>query len=122
MTKDGRTRKRLEESNLDIASLEIEETRVMNLLSRFDDGFVNANEVIDALLSYDEHLTRSSDSRSLREKYLKTLNDKPWKSCDCSFCIEAGIHVLIFRGANRNKRRGAHNTLMLYGSLGVKID
>ena len=28
-----------------------------------------------------------------------------------------GIHMLIFRGANRNKRRGAHNTLMLYGNV-----
>jgi hypothetical protein len=117
MTSDGRTRKKLQANGADILALELEEARVLQLLGEFDRGSASIETVVDALLSYDEHLTRSSDSRSLRDKYRKTLQDRPWTQCDCPFCSETGIHVLVFRGANRNKRRGAHNTLMLYGSL-----
>jgi hypothetical protein len=74
-------------------------------------------EVLDVVIDYDERLTRSSDVRSLRKKYERTLEDRPWQKCGCPFCRKTGNHVLIFRGSNRNKRRGAHNTLMLYGSL-----
>lgn len=117
MTSDGRTRKRLEQSGLDLANLEAQESYVMKLLCQFDKDAVGIQEVLDAVIEYDECLTRSSDVRSLRATYEKTLLDRPWRECDCPFCKHAGIHVLIFRGANRNKRRGAHNTLMLYGSL-----
>lgn len=117
MTSDGRTRQRLEESGLDIKTLEAQECRVLRLLCQFDRDEIGTKEVLDAVIEYDECLTRSSDARSLRTVYEKTLEDRPWRDCDCPFCREAGIHVLIFRGSNRNKRRGAHNTLMLYGSL-----
>lgn len=117
MTSDGRTRKRLETTGADIPALELEEARVMQLLCDFDRGGTTVSKVLNALIEYDEHLTRSSEARSMRLSYERTLNDRPWKSCDCPFCRGAGIHTLIFRGANRNKRRGAHNTLMLYGSL-----
>lgn len=117
MTSDGRTRKRLEQSGLELGKLEAQETSVMKLLCRFDRDEVSVEEVLDAVIEYDEWLTRSSDARSLRTTYKRTLTDRPWRSCDCPFCKHAGIHVLIFRGSNRNKRRGAHNTLMLYGSL-----
>lgn len=118
MTSDGRTRMRLEESGADIPALEREEARVMQLLCDFNLGGSTVNKVLKALIEYDEHLTRSSEARSMRSSYERTLNDRPWKACDCPFCKDTGIHTLIFRGANRNKRRGAHNTLMLYGSLG----
>ncbi len=117
MTSDGRTRKKLEDAGCDIELLERQEKQVLKLLSDYGRHAVAAKSVLEALTEYDESLTRKSDARSLRAKYLRTLLDRPWESCDCPFCRETGIHVLIFRGANRNKRRGAHNTLMLYGSL-----
>ena len=39
----------------------------------------------------------------------RTLTDKPWKFCDCLICKEVGVEVIIFRGNNRNRRRGFHN-------------
>jgi hypothetical protein len=62
-------------------------------------------------------LARTSDVRSLRSTYERMLKDRPCRSCDCLFCERAGVNALVFRGINRNKRRGAHNTLMLYGKL-----
>lgn len=117
MTKDPRTRKRLESSKVDIQNLEIQEAAVMKLLMRYDREEVSTREVLDAVIGYDAQLTRSSEIQSLRVKYERTLIDRPWKLCTCPFCKDIGIHMLIFRGANRNKRRGTHNTLMLYQSL-----
>lgn len=117
MTKDARTRKELLQSGLDITILEAQEAKVLELLGKFDKDEAEVNDVLDAVIGYDKHLSRSSEVHSLRDKYKRTLEDRPWRECDCPFCKQYGIHVLIFRGANRNKRRGAHNTLMLYESL-----
>ena len=117
MTTDGRTKKRLEKLNVDIEQLALDERRVLELLSIYDGGRVGIEVVLDAVLAYDSNLARSSEIKSMRERYRRTLADRPWLNCKCKFCKALGIHMLIFRGANRNKRRGAHNTLMLYGSL-----
>lgn len=117
MTSDGRTRKRLEESNVDIKQLEREELEVLRLLCLYDKDQAKINEVLDAVLHYDRHLTRSDELKSMRTAYRRTLLERPWKQCDCPFCQGIGIHTLIFRGSNRNKRRGAHNTFMLYGAV-----
>jgi len=117
MTSDGRTRKRLEASGAEIGDLEREEARVMKLLCNFGRGGTTVRSALKAVIEYDEHLTRSCEARSMRKAYERTLSERPWDACDCPFCKGVGIHNLIFRGANRNKRRGAHNTLMLYGSL-----
>ena len=122
MTSDGRTRSRLSEMDADIEALEIQEQEVLSLLSQYDGGEVGVGEVLDAILDYDRHLARSSETKSMRAKYKRTLIDRPWQSCQCNFCESLGIHMLVFRGANRNKRRGAHNTLMLYGSLTGNVD
>ncbi len=117
MTSDGRTRKRLVATGADISQLKLEEQRALKLLNQYDKGEAKLNEVLDAVLNYDQHLARSSETQSMRERYQRTLMERPWRECDCPFCQSLGIHILIFRGSNRNKRRGAHNTLMLYGQL-----
>jgi hypothetical protein len=49
--------------------------------------------------------------------YRVTLGDRPWESCPCAICRQVGIHVVIFRGAERNRRRGFHNLWVLYRKL-----
>lgn len=39
----------------------------------------------------------------------RTLTDRPWEMCPCAVCAQLGIDVVVFRGANRNRRRGFHN-------------
>lgn len=46
--------------------------------------------------------------------YRELLIERPWQECDCVICADLGIEVVIFRGGNRNKRRGYHNTKQLY--------
>ena len=114
MTSDGRTRKRLESSGVDIEVLEQEEKEVLRQLCLYDKDEANIDEVLEVVLNYDRHLTRSNKTPSMKAEYRRTLEDKPWRRCECPFCENLGIHILIFRGSNRNRRRGAHNTLMLY--------
>jgi len=49
-----------------------------------------------------------------REGYRELLSDRPWDECECPVCTELGIDVAIFRGNNRNRRRGFHNTRRFY--------
>jgi len=47
-------------------------------------------------------------------EYRRLLNARPWERCDCPICDAHGIEVAIFRGNNRNRRRGFHNTRRFY--------
>ena len=103
--------------NVDIDELRVLEREVLKLLAQYDNDQATVGEVLEAVLEYDSHLARYSETESMRAKYRRTLEDRPWRSCHCTFCVNLGIHMLLLRGANRNKRRGANNTLMLYGDL-----
>ncbi len=63
-----------------------------------------------------EHYAESEliDDADLLEDYRKTLRSRPWDRCDCPICKNLGIEVAIFRGNNRNRRRGFHNTYRFY--------
>ena len=55
---------------------------------------------------------RGAARRAPRPHALRTprcSEDAPWRSCDCEVCATVGIEVAIFRGTERNKRRGFHN-------------
>ncbi|GAB3680438.1 hypothetical protein GCM10028857_03160 [Salinarchaeum chitinilyticum] len=52
--------------------------------------------------------------RNLFEDYQETLKARPWEECGCPICEDLGIEVAIFRGNNRNRRRGFHNTRRFY--------
>lgn len=52
-----------------------------------------------------------------RDLYREILEDRPWEKCDCPICGQLRSHVLLFRGAERNRRRGFHNLYVFYRSL-----
>jgi hypothetical protein len=119
MTADGRTRTQLLKSGADLAELEHLEAAALLALHAFGDGGTSLDATLDAIEAYDRCFIRSSeDVSTMRKLYARTLADRPWDKCGCPICRSTGIDVLIFRGSNRNKRRGTHNTAMLYGSLG----
>lgn len=61
----------------------------------------------------EEYATWIGDD-DLLEEYEQTLQDRPWEKCGCPICDEHGIEVCIFRGNDRNRRRGFHNTRQFY--------
>lgn len=58
---------------------------------------------------------------AMTAEYRRTLLDRPWKACPCRVCREAGPEVILFRGSNRNKRRGFHNLWWFYQRLQAVI-
>lgn len=94
------------------------ERRALAALRAFDRDECGVEDTLDAVLEYAvpaefgaaiEHLPVSGSIESLRERYSKTLTDRPWRRCGCPICRDLGIEVVIFRATNRNKRRGFHN-------------
>jgi hypothetical protein len=118
MTSDPRTRKRLEASNLPLDELAELEREALDALHEYDDGLRSLDSTIQAVQAYDFLLKRSEDHGvNLISAYKRTLAERPWEKCQCAVCQSTGIDVVIFRGANRNKRRGTHNTAVLYKSV-----
>jgi hypothetical protein len=90
------------------------ERECLRLLRAFDKGFCTVGEVLDGLTSY-EAITNARKSYAV--EYARTLQDRPWKRCCCSLCQEHGIEMVIFRGTERNKRRGFHNLSVFKSKL-----
>jgi hypothetical protein len=94
------------------------EREALGALRAFDSGEREVEETVDSVLAYAapallgatiEDLPGSNDLKAIRQLYRRTLEDRPWKACGCSICKALSIEVVIFRGSNRNKRRGIHN-------------
>jgi hypothetical protein len=82
------------------------ERACLRLLRDYDAGKAPVQTVLDALSSYQEIF---DGRRDYSAAYRKILEESPWKKCPCGICERAGIDVAIFRGSERNKRRGFHN-------------
>lgn len=66
---------------------------------------------------FEQNFERIYSLNKLRNLYQEVLSDKPWKKCTCAVCKDVGVEVIIFRGNNRNRRRGFHNTYVFYNQL-----
>jgi hypothetical protein len=82
------------------------EGECLRALRRYDARDLRAGAVLKALRAYDELCDGRKDRT---DDYREILDDRPWRKCRCGICERTGIEVAIFRGAERNKRRGFHN-------------
>lgn len=92
-------------------ALELEK-RSLNTLRDYDKGLVSLETTLDILEEYDVLIGQERIFE--RDKFERVLQKKPWKECACPICQKDGIEVIIFRGNNRNRRRGFHNTYVFY--------
>jgi hypothetical protein len=90
------------------------EAKCLTYLSEFNAGKRAERSVLQALLDY-EQIHDPGGDRS--ERYREVLADRPWKDCSCEVCSALGHHVILFRGAERNRRRGFHNIHVFYQQL-----
>ena len=95
---------------------ELEEECLLSL-SRFDAGEISEEKVLKKINEYSALLPRKNSSNNLSKKHEVLLKERPWEKCECKVCQEAGIHIVVFRGANRNRRRGFHNTWVFYHEI-----
>jgi hypothetical protein len=82
------------------------ENACLTQLRGYDRGEMGLEDVMESLAAY-ESLHSSSLTRIGR--YREVLEDRPWQKCHCDICQKIGGEVIIFRGSERNKRRGFHN-------------
>jgi hypothetical protein len=84
-------------------------------LRALDSGEASVEETLAAVAIYAEFA--GDQPHRVNQDYHRTLAEQPWKRCECAICQEIGVEVIIFRGNNRNRRRGFHNVWQLYRQL-----
>lgn len=110
-----RARKILREGRADIREVERLDRVCMDMLHMYDKEEVSLQDVLSAVLEYEALL--GEKRKGYNKMIEQTLLEKPWKKCPCPVCRQLGIDVMIFRGNNRNRRRGFHNTWVFYQKL-----
>jgi hypothetical protein len=100
------------------AALAAERTALKSLRA-FDQGRAPLDDVVAALRAYEVlHDTKGEDRSA---DYRATLEAAPWKQCRCGICEMVGIEIIVFRGSERNKRRGFHNLAAFRRDLDAQI-
>jgi hypothetical protein len=96
--------------------LQKREAIALTALRMFDKEKETLEATVEAVMDYQQFLTLDGDSdkhqkslKKTKERVERTLKDAPWKRCGCDICLDIGVDVIIFRSANRNRRRGFHN-------------
>lgn len=94
------------------------EQKALKALRDFDRNKGKVSGTLDAVMDYHQFLVlgEGEDEKAqlkalakTRSRVERTLEDRPWKRCQCDVCQSVGVEVIIFRSSNRNKRRGFHN-------------
>jgi hypothetical protein len=78
------------------------------------------DDVLGVLRHYHAILGNEHDyEKKYATAYERTLEARPWRGCGCALCERHGIEIVIFRGTERNKRRGFHNLSVLAAKIRV---
>jgi len=90
------------------------EKRCLESLAQYASGTLGLDDVVGVLSEYERLFDPEHDHSAV---YRETLADQPWTRCGCDVCRRLGYHVALFRGAERNRRRGLHNVWVFYRRL-----
>ncbi len=108
----------IKRGQLDANELQRHEGRALQALRGFDHGEVSLADALEEIATYQHQLTLATEDdpalqakaeEKNRQAIERTLQAAPWKRCGCSICKAIRVDVIIFRSANRNRRRGFHN-------------
>ena len=113
--KSFRAKRMVSEGRVTVEKIERMETDCLKLVRDFDKGKASLTATLDALCEYDDLVDQGR--KDIRPMLEELLVDAPWKSCPCDICQRDKVEVVIFRGNNRNRRRGFHNTFVFYKQL-----
>ena len=82
------------------------EKQALASIRAYGDHQASISSTLEALMEYEALF---NPKRNFSEQYEHTLKARPWEECPCRICKTIGIEVILFRGSERNKRRGFHN-------------
>jgi hypothetical protein len=94
------------------------EKAALMALRRYELGEQSLDATLDTVTEYDTFCDPRKDHREI---YREVLSDRPWAHCPCDVCHRLGYHVILFRGAERNRRRGFHNVWVFYRRLKYEL-
>lgn len=94
------------------------ERKALDAMKAFDNGKLSVPGTVRILRDYEGFYDAESDHSAA---YAQTLTDAPWKRCRCDVCRRLGYHVILFRGAERNRRRGFHNVWTFYRRMRLQL-
>ncbi|GIV03605.1 MAG: hypothetical protein KatS3mg015_2435 [Fimbriimonadales bacterium] len=106
-------KKRIQYGLLSFAMARRLEQRSLSMLRNYDAGKAALEATLEAIRAYEQ----AFNGKDQTDSYQRLLEDKPWRACSCSLCQSIGIDIVIFRGRERNKRRGFHNMYVLMQTL-----
>lgn len=87
------------------------ERAALKIVREYGAHHAGLEETLEVVNSYEQLVT--GGKKNYASLYRETLGDRPWDACDCTICRGLGIEVVVFRGTERNKRRGFHNLHVL---------
>ncbi|MCY1058336.1 tRNA-guanine transglycosylase DpdA [Nannocystis sp. SCPEA4] len=105
---------RIRSGELDYDKTRKAEQLCLRRLEEYDASGRSLVTVLKALRTYEEI---HDPERNRTESARLVLEDSPWKKCPCAVCKQLRHHVILFRGAERNRRRGFHNVAIFYQRL-----
>lgn len=100
-------RGRIHAGQLDQGVVRKAEERALEAVRAYDRGTGTPTAALKALRAYEQIFDTKERDRT--EVYRAMLEMRPWQKCPCAVCRRWGVEVAIFRGTERNKRRGFHN-------------
>lgn len=110
--KSFRAKRMVSEGRAKLKQVQQLDKACIDAMHTYDRGQISIGTALEVLHEYDQLIT--PDRPDNLELLRHTLEAMPWKHCACDICRKDGIDVIIFRGNNRNRRRGFHNTYAFY--------
>jgi hypothetical protein len=94
------------------------ERAALKAMTSFASRSGTLDETLAVLLEYEALYDPRADHS---EPYREVLEARPWEECGCEVCRALGHHIILFRGAERNRRRGFHNIWMFYRQVRTQL-
>ena len=113
--KSFRAKRMLAEEGIEESKAKLLEAAALQAIRSCDGSAASVRDTLAHIKEYDLLFGATRKDHSML--YERTLTDQPWKKCPCDICRKYGVEVVIFRGNNRNRRRGFHNTFVFYHLL-----
>lgn len=116
---NAKLRRLISSGQVDQEAARLAERNALDCLRGYSQREVGLDETVEAVIAYESFL---HSTRARTAHYRETLESRPWEQCKCEVCAALGIDVVLFRGAERNRRRGFHNVFVFEQGLRKTID
>jgi hypothetical protein len=112
---NAKLQRRIRAGHLDQSKVRAAEEAALEAVREYSAGCGTLTRALDALRTYEALHDDSGRDRTLL--YQDFLAARPWLKCPCAVCRRWGVEVAIFRGTERNKRRGFHNLWVFHETM-----